>query len=138
MSASADGGAGDDVAPDGTGTDGRIAVGETVTGSLESGEDQDWYAVNLDPASTYAIELNRVGFDGLGDPRVRVMDAAGNEVAQNDDGGPGLESALTFSPDSAGTYYLVADNYADFATGRYELGLSADTGADGSPVDDVR
>jgi serine protease Do len=56
------------------------------------------------------------------DPFLRVLDANGNEVATDDDGGGGLNSRINrFFP--AGTYRIEATSFGDGETGSYVLSL---------------
>jgi len=106
----------DDFAGDVT-TTGTITVGGTVTGEIETAYDQDWFAITLAPGETIDIALNNTG--GL-DPYLYVYDANGVQVARNDDGGPGLNSAMTFTATTGGTYYVAAAGFST-RTGTYEL-----------------
>ena len=113
---------GDDYA-DTSGTTGSVALGGTVTGSLEAEFDKDWFAVDLVAGGTYQFDL--LGEDGGGgtlpDPSLGLYNAAGDLLAENDDFGNGLDSRLSsFVAPSTGTYYLEAGAYSD-ETGTYTL-----------------
>ena len=42
---------------------------------------------------------------------VRLRDSGGSQIAENDDGGPGRNSTITFTASSTGTYYLDVGSY---------------------------
>ena len=97
----------------GTGTNGAVEVGESVTGDIEVSGDRDWFAVELDAGSTYRIDLegSRTSAGTLSDPYLRgIHDADGVRLAgtTNDDGGAGLNSRVTFTATEDGTHYVAA------------------------------
>ena len=49
------------------------------------------------------------------------MDANGNEVAFDDDGGPGFDSLLIFTAAASGTYYINAGGFGDAEIGEYTV-----------------
>lgn len=65
---------------------------------------------------TYVIDLQS-GFD----PYLRVEDANGRNLAQDDDGGEGLNSRLTFRANATGEYRLIATSCGSGATGPYVM-----------------
>ncbi|HNF07961.1 MAG TPA: DVUA0089 family protein [Pseudomonadales bacterium] len=48
------------------------------------------------------------------DPVVGLFDANGMQLANDDDGGAGYDSLLTYTLTTAGTYYAAVSGYADF------------------------
>ncbi len=113
----------DDVSPDSTGTNGSFVVGTPTNGDIEIAGDQDWYAVDLIANHEYQFDLTGVS---LSDPLLTIRNANGVTVAQNDDGGPGLDSRITFTPDASGTYYVVAaafgSNFGTYTLTASDLG----------------
>ncbi|MEL6219616.1 MAG: S8 family serine peptidase [Pseudomonadota bacterium] len=104
-------------------TTATIAPGQTITGTVDTANDADWYAIELTAGLRYSFGLrgqsSAVGT--LPDPLVRIFDDNGVFRAANDDGGPGrLESLLVFEPTTSGTYYVVARGYRD-SQGTFEL-----------------
>ena len=100
-----------------------ISVGEGFEGRLEGRTDQDWVRVELVAGRSYDIRLTGVGYDGIGNPDLRVINSAGEEVAVNGDADGAawdLTSMVEFSPDTGGVYYLSAGNY--LYTGRNTIG----------------
>jgi hypothetical protein len=109
-------------------TTGVVNVGGSVTGNIEESYDQDWFAINLTAGNTY--EINLEGDDTymgtLGDTYLRgIYDSAGNSISgtTNDDGGVGVNSLVTFTPQSSGTYFISAGGYGS-NTGTYTLSVA--------------
>ena len=98
-----------------------LQVGDTFNGTLSTFGDDDWVEVTLQAGQTYEFALNG---NSLSDPYVRLYDSSGSFVSGNDDGGPGLDSLLTYTAQSSGTYYVSARAYADRYTGSYSLSFS--------------
>ena len=106
----------------GTSTAYTIAVGDTFQGALGASGDRDWIAITLTAGETYNISLSGDGSGTqLSDPYLRLYNAGGSLIAQNDDGGLGLNSALSFTPTSTGTYYIAAGSFNDLYAGNYEV-----------------
>jgi hypothetical protein len=114
-----------DIAGDST-TTSTIAVGSTLTGSIEVVSDHDWFRINLVAGQSISIVLNGIGGTPLGDPYLRIRDSAGNLLGQNDDGGPGLNSLLNFTASSTGTFYIDVSEY-DSGVGDYQLQVNTFT-----------
>lgn len=125
--------------PASTATTATLALGGTLRSTIGAAGDVDWVKVTLTGGTTYVVELNADGgaFNPLSDPLFEgIHDSAGNLIAgtSNDDYGIGLDSRVTFTPATTGTYYLAAAGYGS-ATGAYELRLlstSAGSDAEGS------
>ena len=107
-----------------------LAVGDTFEGVLAGRADEDWVRVELVEGKPYAVSLAGVGPRGAADPVLRVVDAAGAQVAVNDDvdlAAEQLDARLWFIPDHAGVYYLSAGSYrgnpAQDNWGAYTLAL---------------
>jgi serralysin len=113
--------------PGDTSTTETLAVGDSVTDTIEVSGDQDWFAVNLIAGQRYLITLTGTGADPLDDPYLEVMDSNGNQVRFNDDSGDGLNSSLYFVPETSGTYYVNAhgweDDQGNTSTGEYTITL---------------
>ena len=91
-----------------------LSVGDGFEGRLEGRTDQDWIRVELVAGRSYDIRLTGIEFDGIGNPYLRAFNAAGEEVAFNDNADAAawdLTSMLEFSPDTNGVYYLSAGIY---------------------------
>ena len=119
-------------------TTGIVAVGGSVTGSIEEPGDRDWFGVNLDAGKTYRIDLKgrHVNDGTLWDPYLRgVHDSDGNLISgtTDDNGGVGDNSRLTFEPPATGTYYVAA-GANDSQLGTYRVSVT-EAAADDYPAD---
>ncbi len=107
---------------------GSVPINGSSTGTLETTGDRDWFRVQLVAGTTYVIDLQgqHAGAGTLPDPYLRVHDANGNLLAQNDDSVPGsnFDSEVTFQAGTTGTYYLEAGAFADSYTGTYRLSIA--------------
>ena len=119
--------------PNTPGTSGRVSVPGSVTGNLEAGDDEDWFAVQLQGGVTVTIDMegSETNRGSLRDPLLQLYDGSGTQVARNDDGGQGLNAQLTFTPPSAGTYFIGARSWGSNA-GTYTVTVSSQ----GGPTDD--
>ncbi|WP_430417043.1 peptidoglycan DD-metalloendopeptidase family protein [Parasphingorhabdus sp.] len=103
------------------------AITSFVAGKIELANDVDVHAVNLTGGTTYAVSLQSVDTrisNGL-DPYLRIIDAGGSSLKENDDVVAGSVSAfISFTPNSSGTYYLQASGFGE-STGGYNLVFSA-------------
>ncbi len=91
-------------------TTGVVAVDGSVTGQIETGNDQDWFRVNLVAGGIYAFDLKGVASGGgtLPDPGLLLLDSSGGYLAFDHDSGIGSDSRLVYSPPSSATFYLSA------------------------------
>ncbi len=106
---------------------GRLQVGGSVTGTIESRGDQDWFAVQLIAGTTYRFDLggSSTGQGTLSDPYFRLYDSNGNLVGENNNGGDNSNSQFSFTARETGTYYASAAGHGDTLTGTYNLGMVA-------------
>ncbi len=86
-------------------------IGDGPHGS--SGDDTndfDFYAVDVEAGRSLVADTegSPAGFDSI----LAVYDAAGEVVASDDDGGTGVLSALTYTPEAAGTYYVMVGGFS--------------------------
>jgi hypothetical protein len=68
------------------------------------------YTVNLQAGKIYTIDLKSAngGLDGVQDPYLYLTDAAGTILAQDDDGGGGLDARIIYAPAKGGQYQIIA------------------------------
>lgn len=102
-----------------------MQVDSIFYGSLQSSDDKDWVAVNLESGNFYEINLFGYGDDGVSDTYLSIYDQNGNLLEINDDGGVGLNSSLVFSGSYSGKYYIEASSYASSVSGDYQLMISS-------------
>ncbi len=117
--------AGVDTIPGDISTTVTIGVGGSLTSELDSAGDRDWIAVTLQAGRTYSISLSGTGANAVSDTYLRLMNAAGIQVAFDDDGGAGTNSLLVFTATTTGTYYINAGAYDDALTGEYTVEVNA-------------
>ncbi len=96
-----------------------IAVGSSVEVTIETLGDHDWYQVTLVAGTTYTIQTSS---NGLGtDAYLILRNAAGTLLVQDDDSGDNVNSLITYTATSTGTYYIDAGTYNNQTTGSYHL-----------------
>jgi tetratricopeptide (TPR) repeat protein/Tol biopolymer transport system component len=90
-----------------------------VSGTVTLKERETVHEVKLQAGTTYVIDLESKAFDTL----LRVKDAKGKTLAENDDVMPGvnLNSRLIFTPQTDGVYRLVASAFEESGSGPYTL-----------------
>ncbi|MEB3334471.1 MAG: pre-peptidase C-terminal domain-containing protein, partial [Cyanobacteriota bacterium] len=107
----------DDFAAD-TSTQGRVAIGDQISGVINFAGDQDWIGVALETGRTYRFNLTG---DTLSNPTLSLLDGTGRSVlASNDDFGAGLNSQITYTATTSGIHYLSAAGVNDLS-GSYLL-----------------
>lgn len=100
-----------------TSTTATLNVGGSASGFVNSNGDKDWYKISLTAGETYRFTLD--GSNGL-DAYLELRDASGNLVKFDDDSLSNLDSLITFTATTGGTFYLSAGGYAA-STGSYAL-----------------
>lgn len=109
--------------PGDSSTTATITVGGSVVDELETVGDTDWYRITLSGNQTILISLNGSGATPVSDTYLRIYNANGVLIAENDDGGGGLNSLLRFTAANPGTYYIEVDSYSSSYTGQYTLSV---------------
>jgi phospholipase/lecithinase/hemolysin len=81
------------------------AIGPQAGASVDQGA-TDNFAATLAGGQTYVIDALGIssGSGTLSDPKVTVVDSAGNVVASGDDGGLGLDTHFSFTAPASGSY----------------------------------
>ncbi|GAA0563770.1 M10 family metallopeptidase C-terminal domain-containing protein [Rhizomicrobium electricum] len=102
-----------------------LAVGGSVTDTIGTSGDKDWFAVNVTAGQTYTFTLS--GVDGgngtLADPFLSICDAHGVQLTYANDS-TNHDAVIRFTALSTGTCYLVA-SANDTGTGTYKLFATA-------------
>jgi hypothetical protein len=108
--------------PNSTATTGVVAIGgAATTGAIETTDDVDLFRVSLTAGVTYTFNLNTTS--GSLDPLLQLWqlnNSSWERLAYNDDYGSSLNSQITFTASSSGTYYLQALDVGT-STGTYSL-----------------
>jgi hypothetical protein len=111
--------------PNSTGTTGVVTIGgAATTGAIETTDDVDLFRVSLTAGVTYTFNLNATS--GSLDPLLQLWqlnNSSWERLAYNDDYGSSLNSQITFTATSSGTYYLQALDVGT-NTGTYSLRAS--------------
>jgi hypothetical protein len=112
-----------------TATAGRMVTGRSVTGTISSASDTDWYRIELTAGRAIIVEVkgSATGSGTLSDPTVGIRNAGGALVAFDDDGGTGLNSLLRFTPTASGFHYIEVDGFST-TTGTYTLSVASASG----------
>jgi hypothetical protein len=81
------------------------------------------FTIELQQGKSYQIDLMNAGADKNFDPHLYLEDAAENAIANDDDGGDGLNSRLTFKAAKTGTYRVIATTNPQLQVGRFTLDI---------------
>ncbi|UWQ79150.1 M10 family metallopeptidase C-terminal domain-containing protein [Leisingera sp. S132] len=116
-----------------------MSAGDTFQGTLSTNGDRDWVAITLTEGETYEFELSGAASGGgtLSDPYLRLYNSQGSLIRSDDDGGPGYDSAITFTASSTGTYYISAGAYSDGYTGSYTISTDVNEPAQLGSLNDL-
>ena len=99
-----------------------LTAGQSIQGTLTGSGDHDWYRVTLTAGQTYTFALSGTGTNNVIDTFLRLYAADGTTVlADNDDGLPNLNSLITYTATTSGTYYLDASSFQPSTTGQYQF-----------------
>ncbi|NWG53234.1 MAG: PPC domain-containing protein [Hydrogenophilaceae bacterium] len=99
-------------------------AGDSRTDTIAPAGDVDWFRMTMSAGQIARVTLagaDAQNASALGDPLLQFVDGAGEVLAQDDDGGPGLNSYLEVEAPADGVYYLVARAFADGGEGGYSL-----------------
>lgn len=127
---------GTDLIPQDTSTTEVLTPGTPVYETLNFAGDRDWFRLDITSSGLVTIDLFGDGAVPVGDTVVRLYDAAGNFVAENDDFSFfSFDSQLSFIAAETGTFYVEAASFADSYSGTYGLAAEfTDTGLDDLPT----
>lgn len=103
-----------------------ITLGTSSYGRLFSAGQRDGYVVSLQAGVQYEVRMHGIGSSELTDPYLRLYNASGVLLTQNDDaniwsGANGQDSRLQFTPTTTGVYKIEAGAFNDTGTGDYLL-----------------
>ena len=111
--------------PRDTTTTGRVEVGASATGNIDPGEDLDGFRVDLEAGKRYRFDLEgaATGRGSQADPILALYGDSFNVshyIDEDDDGGEGLNSRLTYTATATGIYHL---EVAGLDPGTYTLSV---------------
>jgi serine/threonine protein kinase len=104
----------------------EVGQGLEQRGQLDGQTRERVYRVQLTAGTTYVIDMVTPNQPAL-DPFLVLTDAAGRPLAQDDDGGGGLNARIVYRALQSGTYRIVATSI-NFGTGAYTLTVRANAG----------
>ncbi|MBE9110530.1 CHAT domain-containing protein [Nodosilinea sp. LEGE 07298] len=114
----------------------QVATG-TVTGELNrnsqvlnDGSYYNAYTFEGIAGETVVIEMSSPAFDTY----LMLLDADGNLIAEDDDGGGSTHSRIALTLPASGTYQIYANAYDSRANGQYSLSLQSRAGTSLQPV----
>ena len=107
-----------------------ITLGSTVTGTIDTAGDHDWYRINLVAGQEVTVTLTGAGglATALEDPYLYIRKANGDILTERDDMSAGYVrySEISFKATTSGTYFIDAAAF-DVYTGDYQLTVKAFT-----------
>ncbi|MEO0944837.1 MAG: hypothetical protein AAFY06_08350 [Pseudomonadota bacterium] len=107
----------------GTGTSYSMAIGDDFVGELTTGQDRDSIAVYLSAGQAVDVTLSGEGSTPTADPYLRIYNASGSLVAQNDDANGSTDSAITYQATYSGLHYFEAGSFNDENPGDFRLSV---------------
>lgn len=109
-----------------TATTGRVTVnGAATSGSIETRNDEDWFAISLTAGTLYQLRASRTGQAGLTDPHLTLFNSQGEVVISDDNQGGSGNALISFTPTGSGSYFLGVRDH-DAGTGTYLLSATMD------------
>ena len=119
--------------PNNNTTSGRVDVGASATGNVESATDVDRFRVELEAGKQYQFDLEGAptGRGTLEDPFLSLSDSMGTVIDSDNDSGTDVNSQIVYTATATGAHYLRADKSAT-ETGTYTLSVM-EVGAEDSP-----
>src|SRR5262249_55350269 len=87
----------------------EVGKGLSINGTLDKAKPEQVYHVKLHKGGTYVIDMISPNPKAL-DPFLRLLDAAGKKLAEDDDSGGNLNARILFSAPATGTYQIVASS----------------------------
>jgi RTX calcium-binding nonapeptide repeat (4 copies)/Bacterial pre-peptidase C-terminal domain len=103
-------------------TTGTLTAGGSVNAVINFAGDTDWFRTTLTAGTTYWFndEGSPTGQGTLPDTFLRLLNSTSVQVATDDDSGAGLNSFISYTPTTTGTYYVSAQAFGS-NTGTYRL-----------------
>ena len=98
---------------------------EDCADPFDSGKYADRYRIRIESQTEVTISMDSDDFD----PFLRLLDATGAELDNDDDGGDGRNSRIQYIV-SAGDYEIVASHFGELMTGDYRFSIASPEAAD--------
>ncbi|MBL8491931.1 MAG: hypothetical protein JNM82_14210, partial [Rhodocyclaceae bacterium] len=122
----------DDFANTATASLADLGLGNSLIGNISSASDVDVFRITLwqGIGAHFAVQPTGSGFGSFGlDPRLELLDSAGNVLAISDNGGGALSARIGIVPPADGTYYLRVSGTGG-SQGEYALSTRTSPGDD--------
>jgi len=87
---------------------------------INTAGDVDWFVVELIEGRSYRFNVESGDPNPLADPILTLYNSEGTQIAQDDDGGAGLNSYLSYASPTGGPVFLAVSGFGD-TTGRYNI-----------------
>jgi len=100
-------------------TTGSVAIGSSVSGSIETFFDSDWFSIYLISGNTYQFDATESNY--WLDLEMYLRNNNGNYLAYGDDYGTTDDPRITYTASYTGYYYLDVSDYWGIYTGSYEV-----------------
>lgn len=97
------------------------ANGDPRMSFIGTAGDVDWFVIEMVEGRPYRINVESAEPGALADPMLTLYDSSGTQVAQDDDGGRGLNAFLSYASPTGGPYFVGVSSYGDEGTGRYQI-----------------
>jgi hypothetical protein len=99
---------------DNTATEGTLRLGRHHSGRIDFNGDEDWYRLEVQAGRTYVVDVEGSSTlrGTLVDPVLRVLNADGNPIIENDDGGVGFNGQAGFMAAEDGHVFIAAGGLA--------------------------
>ncbi len=111
----------------GIGTTGKLAVGSSTSGRVETSGDADWFAVALTAGTTYRFDQLPAAGSALSS-QVKIYNSFGGLLATGV-ATAGNASQLTYTPTAGGTYFVSAGSL-NSSIGSYSVAAKVAAGVD--------
>ena len=98
-------------------------MGGTVSGTLETLGDHDWFRITLTAGQSITVFVDGTTLE---DPYLYIRNAAGTLLYENDDISSGVnrDSRVSFTATQTGTYYIDVGAWDEGYTGNYQVSVS--------------
>ena len=100
-----------------------VLVGEHVSVNIETIGDHDWYRVELIAGQTYTIHTSGINGSNT-DAFLNLRSSTGTVILSDDDSGDGLNSLISYTPTTTGTFFIDAGTFGNQTTGSFRLSVS--------------
>ncbi|MFC7183136.1 PPC domain-containing protein, partial [Kitasatospora paranensis] len=98
-----------------------LAFPLTLTGSMKSTSDRDYYALTLTNGQTVTVNCS---IPTAYDADLYLLNSSGSTQTRSVNNGKGVAEALTYTAGSSGTYYIDLEAYSGSGSATYSCAVS--------------